>query len=276
MDTFRLPVSLQPLPLGLLFLLQIAIPAFCQSIPEDLLDDEHVREEMGVNEITAPSITKMIQQLEGFGTLDYEKLARPYPGNLSGGRVQLAMAFGNMIGDGCLIVATERSQAVEDYGRELLRLAKSLGVGDAVNSYSNSLLQFANAGDWRGVRGQLGGMQREVERTMVRYRDEEIAHLLSLGGWLRGLQMASDLVKDDFTPDKAARLVRRDLLAYYIQRLDSFRPGLLRHPLVAETLSNLQTIETLASVNKGKITLVEVTEISKILNNLNKRISGGK
>ncbi len=259
-----------PVALCLLFPTQ----GFAQAVPEDLLDDEHVREEMGVNEITAPAIVKILDELQAFAPLEYEQLAVPLPGSISGGRVQTAMAFGNMIGDGCLIVATERSQAVEPFGRELLRLATALGVGDAVSGYSNSLLQFASRNDWQGVRGELGGMQREVERTMVRFRDEEIAHLLSLGGWLRGLQMMGTSLGSNFSAERASKMVRRDLLSYYLDRLETFRPGLQRHPLVAETLSTLRTVWTLASANDGKPGPSEIAEITRQVGLLNARITG--
>ena len=45
-------------------------------IPDDLLGDEHVREEFGVNEFTTPSIRKLFEMLDGLG------LAETTPGPL--------------------------------------------------------------------------------------------------------------------------------------------------------------------------------------------------
>jgi len=40
-------------------------------VPEELLGNEHLREEFGVNEFTTPSIKKIFDQLDALGTLPY-------------------------------------------------------------------------------------------------------------------------------------------------------------------------------------------------------------
>ena len=42
-----------------------------QEVPEDLIGDEHVREEFGVNKFTTPSIKKLFEQLDDLGDLPY-------------------------------------------------------------------------------------------------------------------------------------------------------------------------------------------------------------
>ena len=57
---------------------------------------------------------------------------------------------------------------------------------------------------------------------MLDLRDEEMAHLLSLGGWIRGLEIGAASVAADFSPERAFKLRQLDLLDYYLQRLDTF------------------------------------------------------
>ena len=45
-----------------------------QEVPEDLIGDEHVREEFGVNRFTTPSIKKLFEQLDELGELPYAEL----------------------------------------------------------------------------------------------------------------------------------------------------------------------------------------------------------
>src|SRR4051812_18141473 len=54
-----------------------ALPA--AKVPEDLIANEHVREEFGINEFTTPSIRKIFDQLDALGTLSYDGLKRPLP-----------------------------------------------------------------------------------------------------------------------------------------------------------------------------------------------------
>src|SRR6478752_2800716 len=50
-----------------------------RKVPNDLLSNDHVREEFGVNEFTTPSIRKIFDQLDSLGTLSYDNLKRPLP-----------------------------------------------------------------------------------------------------------------------------------------------------------------------------------------------------
>jgi len=67
--------------------------------------------------------------------------------------------------------------------------ARSLGVGDKVMRHSASLTEHGKRGDWSAVRRELIATQDDVERAMTALRDQKMAHLISLGGWLRGLEI---------------------------------------------------------------------------------------
>ena len=49
-----------------------------QEVPEDLIGDEHVREEFGVNKFTTPSIKKLFEQLDDLGELPYAELKEKF------------------------------------------------------------------------------------------------------------------------------------------------------------------------------------------------------
>jgi len=50
-------------------------------IPADLLEDAHVREELAINEFTAPSIAKIFESLESLAPLPILKFQRETPKN---------------------------------------------------------------------------------------------------------------------------------------------------------------------------------------------------
>ena len=181
-------------------------------VPDDLLEDEHLREEYGVNRFTTPSIRKIFAQLEALGSLPYEKLKRPLPTATSSDRSLVALSLGVLIGDGFLSVQTEKISDLEDTGRAVLKHAKALGAGARVTEHAKSLLENSALGDWKTLRDDLAGTQKDVESDMVLLRDMEMAHLISLGGWLRGLQIASGTASDPFSPERAGLLARADLL----------------------------------------------------------------
>lgn len=244
-----------------------------QDIPPELLDDDHVREEFGVNEFTAPSIAKVLDDLARFKPIEYATLARPFPQAVVRARPQLALNFGILIADGCLIVEAEVNAPVEDFGRALLRLATSLGLRDEVARHSKSLMSLAENGQWPEVEKELAATQRDVERAMVRYRDEEVAHLVGAGGWLRGIEILSGALEAGYSQENATRLLRVDILDYFIERLELFEGPTSRNAGVREALSAFKTIRSLlGDAEGGPPSLPTTTEINRVAGMAVKRI----
>jgi hypothetical protein len=208
----------------------------------DLSDDSHFRDEQGVNEYTAPSIEKLFQMLDSLKPIPTRGLTRAPKSIRLDNRIKYALSFGVLIGDGFLAVEEEDTKAIEALGRELLRRAKGIGVEQRVSRHSKELLQLAKRSDWAALRKELIVTQKDVENAMLDLRDEEMAHILSLGGWIRGLEIAAASVSEDFTPERVSKLRQMDLLDYYLQRLDTLSPPLKSTPLISTIISALQEV----------------------------------
>src|SRR4051812_34841247 len=66
-------------------------------IPKDLVDDPHVREELAVNEFTAPSISKLFDTLQFLMPLPIVEVERKMPARMPPDRADLAMELGFLI-----------------------------------------------------------------------------------------------------------------------------------------------------------------------------------
>lgn len=228
---------------NLLFALSLAFPGLTKAQENsDLSDDSHYREELGINQFTTPSIEKLFDTLDSLKPIPARDLTRAPQALRLDNRVRFSLSFGVLIGDGFLAVVGEDAKGIAPLGRELLRRAKGLGVQQPVDRHSKQLLDLAKRSDWNGLRNELIITQKDVERAMLDLRDEEMAHLLSLGGWIRGLEIGAASVATDFSPERAARLRRLDLLDYYLQRFDTFSPPLKSSPLIAEIISHLKDV----------------------------------
>jgi len=222
-------------------------------IPDDLLGDEHLREEFGVNGITTPSIEAIFELLDTLGTLHYDKLKRPISNNTPSDRVAVSLSLGALIADGFLIVQCEKIEEMNDIGRALLKHAKVLGAGTRMNRHSQSLLEHSIKGDWKTLRNELSKTQFDVEAEMVQLRDVDIAHLVSLGGWLRAFQIATQSVVDNFDPEKTRNLARRDIAEYYLSSLESLSEKAQELPVMVKLRTGLQDLMPLVDVPEGKI-----------------------
>jgi hypothetical protein len=207
---------------------------------------DHIQEELGVNQFTTPSIETLLTALRDLRPVPYELVARDLPPQNPSDRARLALTTGSLIADGFLAVAAERQSKIEPIGRVLLRQAKGLGVGDHVTRHSKGIIERAAQKDWDGVRSELVGTQRDVEKGMLALKDEEIAHLVALGGWWRGLEIASAIVADGYTPERASLLVQPAVLDYFRDRVSTLNPDFKKTRLWATLDKNLRLARDLA------------------------------
>ncbi len=147
-------------------------------------------------------------------------------------------------------------------GRLLLKLTKGLGIGDPITKHSKSLIELAAKQKWPEVKRELIRTQGEVEAGMMALRDEEIAHLVSLGGWIRGLEMTASIAIEAYTPERARSVVQPELFDYFCDRLETLNPNLKKTELFLTITKNLEKIRTLT--RKPVDTPIELSELKKI------------
>lgn len=245
------------------------------AIPEDLIGDEHVREEFGVNEFTTPSIRKLFEMLDGLGKLSYDALQRPISRQTPSDRVLVSLGLGALIADGFLIVQCEKVEAMEDVGRALIKYAKVIGAGSRMNRHTQSLFEHSIEGKWENLRNELALTQADVEAEMVQLRDVDIAHLVSLGGWLRAFEIATRSVADSYTEEKTRRVMRADIVEYYAASLTALSPTLQENASLKALQKGLSELAPQLITPEGKgLTQEQVTAIAEKAAALTRIVTG--
>ncbi len=253
-------------------------PLNAQDSQEELYRDPHYREELGVNEFTAPSIEKLFGMLDSLKPIPASELIRiPQPVRIDN-RIQLALSFGSLIAEGFLAVEAQNAAVIHLLGRELLRRAKGLGVEARLTRHSKQLLALAEKGRWNALRNELIITQNDVERAMLDLRDEELAHFVSLGGWIRGLEVAATCVARNFTPERAVKLNQSDVLDYYLSRLTALAPMVQSSHLVAKIIGNLKDIQRQLALQPSAVQIMsavqtEANELVELINSDSSRPS---
>ena len=199
-------------------------------IPADLLDDPHVREELAVNEFTAPSIAKLFDTLQFLMPLPLVETARKMPARMPMDRADLAIELGFLIADGFLVVEAEQLDKVENMAADLTRYGKALGAGDRVNRHAASLLDSARKKNVAQLKKELAATQRDVEEELVTLRDADLAHLISLGGWIRALEVSTVAVDKQFSEERARKVMREDIADYYTESVAGLEPRISERP----------------------------------------------
>ena len=242
----------------LLLLLAGVVALPCAAQVEEKSDRDYEREELGVNSYTTPSIARIFQQLDELKPLPFDELKREPAAVTHARREQLGLAFGGLIADGFLIVAAEKNDLVDHLGRSLIKEAKSLGVAERVIRHSKSLTELGRRGDWTAVRQELTATQTDVEEAMIELRDQKMAHLISLGGWLRGLEISAGTVMAEFSSARAKVLSQPDLLNYFSEELKTLPPELSQEPLFTKIRAGVKAIRSRLMTNPSGLTAADV------------------
>ena len=235
------------------FLCLGTLPLSAQEIPDELLEDEHVREEFGVNKFTTPSIRKIFQDLETLRPLPYDELKRPMPEETPQDRTDLALTVGLLLADGFFAVEAEQLFDLEPVGRSLLQHAKVLGSGTRISSHMKSLLEKGALNDWDALKIELARTQKDVEKEMVLIRDVDAANLISLGGWLRAFEIGCAASLNPYNPEKASILARPDVVEYFVLNLETLEPQIQKNEKVQRIRKDLEVIQEKIDLPKQEI-----------------------
>jgi hypothetical protein len=227
--------------------------------PDDI---QHMREELGVNEFTAPSIETVLRELDALKPIPFDKVWRDLPDATPQDRARLALSTGAVLADGFLAVTAEKQSRIEPVGRVLLKLSKGLGVSERVSKHSRSILEKAARQQWPAIKEELIRTQADVEAAMIGLKDEEIAHLVALGGWLRALEITSGVVLDNYSVERARRLIQPELLDYFIDRVATLNPNLKKTKLGQTMEKNLMEVKRI--VTKPVDTPIDKEEVKQI------------
>jgi len=127
-------------------------------------------------------------------------------------RTQTALLAGSVFADGYLAAQAEDPQQCRNVGRDLMGLAKSLGVHNELMDRSRSLAESAQKRDWLFLRRELGTTQSDLVGGLRRHNDEGLVPLVSLGAWMRGEEIVASLLSEHYH-EAASALLRQPALS---------------------------------------------------------------
>jgi hypothetical protein len=167
-------------------------------------------------------------------------------------RPQIALNLGGLIADGFIAVEAQDGQAVKNIGTDIIKMAKALGVSQNILSRGNSINEFAENSEWDALQEELEATQNEVKSSMQSHQDQDLVILVSVGGWIRGTQVVSSSVMQNYD-ERSAKVLRQPALVNFIRaKMNDVSPDVRDDPLIKEVSDQLVGIEKLVSFPPGK------------------------
>src|SRR5262249_43369939 len=148
-------------------------------------------------------------------------------------------------------VQAQDGDRVKEIGRTVLDLSRDINVRDVVLPHCNSIMDAADRRDWKVVRKELDLTQQDVRRAMDQLKDQELSQLVSIGGWIRGTEALTALVKRDYSVDRAELLAQPGLVNLFERQINDMSPRLKSSPLVGKIQAGLVSIKPLISIDSN-------------------------
>ena len=212
--------------------------------------------------ISIPTPGELFAALEKSGKINWADQYRgPIPMTFRN-RAQIALNLGGLIADGFIAVEAKDGQQVKNIGSDIIKLAKALGVSEKLLSRGNSINEFAENNEWDTLQEELEATQNEVKASMQSHSDQDLVILVTLGGWIRGTQVVTSTIVQNYD-ERSAKVLRQPALVHFMQsRINEISPELRNEPLVKDISGELSKIEKLVSFPPGKTPDIE--EVRKI------------
>ena len=141
-----------------------------------------------VQDVVVPVPSEIFAALDKLGNPNWKGQLRLDKTHNPSNRAHVALLLGSVIAEGFIAVEAEDKERVKDLGRDVLTLADAINVRKSVIARSKSIIDKADHHDWRGVRAEFDGALQDVRSAMDEMNDDNLAQLVSLGGWLKNCE----------------------------------------------------------------------------------------
>src|SRR5213079_540024 len=219
-----------------------------------------------VEDVVVPLPNEIFGALNKLGSVNWREYVRTEKSSNFTERPRIALLLGTVIADGFIAVQAEDAPTVKEIGQKVLTLAKGIGVGNSITPHAKAIIEAADKRNWEAVRQELDRTHNSVQQAMNEVHDEKLSQLVSLGGWLRGTEVLTSMVKQHFSNDGAELLHQPDLLTCFQTRLQAMSEFNL--PIVHQIQDALVEVKPLINIGNARISAESVKKVNEITTRL--------
>jgi len=236
--------------MGMLALTGINAWAAGDAVPQ--LSAEIRAQAVTQDNLSVPTPGELLAALNKVGKPNWQAQYRPPIPTAYTSRPQIALNLGGLIADGYIAVEAEDSQQVKNIGKDIMTLAKTLGISENVLRRGKSIEDFAENNEWSTLKEELEATQNEVKLAMEEQHDQELTTLVTLGGWIRGTEAVSGWIANNYS-EPAAKLLRQPAIIGLLRaQLAELPPKTQEDALVKGLDSRLKTLQEMVSFPAGQ------------------------
>src|SRR5256885_11356142 len=237
------------------------------------LSSDQMAKAVKSDSITVPTPGELFAALGKAGKINWSAQYRAPIPMTYGNRAQIALNLGGLIADGFIAVEAKDGQQVKNIGADIMKLGKALGVSEKLLGRGSSINEFAENNEWDTLQEELEATQNEVKASMQSHADQDLVILVTLGGWIRGTQVVTSAIVQNYN-EQSAKVLRQPALVHFMQsKINEISPELRSEPLVKDVSEELTGIEKLVSFPADKApTVDEVRKVNEAVGKVMEKI----
>lgn len=186
-----------------------------------------------------------------------------------------ALNLGTRICDAFVAIQGKDQNKFADMATTVAGLSGKLNA-NIEQSLNDKMFALVKQGKWTEVRSMLDDQQTTVKEKLNRL-DKDAAILVTIGGWLEGLNVVTKSLASNYTADATGIIRNPKLVEYLIGEVNGLSATAKGNDLVKTITTKLGEIKTLVSVEKGKpIPQDSVKKLAEISAGLIKDVEGAK
>jgi hypothetical protein len=212
---------------------------------ENALTTADMKTVVVLDEVSLPTPGEFFAAINKLDRPNWSQLATRKAGPLStSNRAQTSLNLGTRVADGFIAIEAQDGQQVKNVGKDVIDLAKGLGVSKSILARGNSIGDFAENNDWSALKEELDATENEVKHQMIAQKDNQLVALVTIGAWLRGIQASSGIIAANYQPESARLLRQPAIVEYLAGQIDILPEKLKTDPLVDQIKTGLVEIQT--------------------------------
>ncbi len=211
-----------------------------------VLTEDDLAAAVEIENLSIPTPGEFFAAINKIDRPNWSQLDRPGPLAATTSRARLSLNVGARVADGFIAVEAQDGQQVKNTGKDIIDLARGLGVSETIIARGNSIGDFADNNEWTALKEELEATENEVKLQMEAQKDEPLIILVTVGAWIRGMQAASEVIGTNYSPLAAELLRQPAIVAYLDQRLGALPERMRGDDLIQQIDAGI--------LNIGKIT----------------------
>lgn len=251
-------------------LLAIAVLIVMLVVSAASAQDKLSLEEMAnIDEVLVPSPSELFAAIDTMGDFEWDMVVNVNTNaEYSSGDLR-ALNLGSRAGVGFLAIQAKDNQKLGQTITTLLKLARALAVDEMILAKGSELHALATNKKWGQVRQELDNLKVQVEDYIKQLGDDELAVLVSAGGWLEGLRAVTKLLSEQYNEQASTVLHQPALIRYFKNRFGKLSDKYKSTRVVKDIEAKLPEIEQLLQGEPGKpIPKENVEKLNKISTDL--------